>query len=147
MRNNTPVNNLLILIGILALASGYGFYFRARSGRLKATTKKGVTEVISCITPVEMGAEFGSVATLLQFSSAFCAPCRATKVLLGEVAKEHPGVVHVVLDAESHLELVRRLKIISTPTTLILDPSGVEVGRAVGAPRREQVAAALHALR
>ena len=147
MRNNTPVDNLLILIGILALASGYGFYFRARSGRLKATTKKGSIAATSGITPVEMGAEFGSVATLLQFSSAFCAPCRATKVLLGEVAKEHPGVAHVVLDAESHLELVRRLKIISTPTTLILDPNGVEVGRAVGAPRREQGAAALHALR
>jgi thiol-disulfide isomerase/thioredoxin len=94
-----------------------------------------------------MGAEFGSVATLLQFSSAFCAPCRTTKVLLSEVAKAEEGVVHVVLDAESHLELVRRLKIISTPTTLILDSHGVEVGRAVGAPRREQVAAALHALR
>jgi len=147
MRNNTPVDNLLALIAILALATGYGFYFRARSGRLKATAKKGSATATSVITAVEMGAEFGSVATLLQFSSAFCAPCRTTKVLLGEVAKEHPGVTHVVLDAESHLELVRRLKIISTPTTLILDPGGVEVGRAVGAPRREQVAAALHALR
>jgi thiol-disulfide isomerase/thioredoxin len=147
MRNNTPVDNLLALIAILALATGYGFYFRARSGRLKATAKKGSATATTVITAVEMGAEFGSVATLLQFSSAFCAPCRTTKVLLGEVAKEHPGVTHVVLDAESHLELVRRLKIISTPTTLILDPGGVEVGRAVGAPRREQVAAALHALR
>jgi len=147
MRNNTPVNNLLVLIAILALASGYGFYFRARSGRLKAPVKKGAPTATSGITAVEMGAEFGSVATLLQFSSAFCAPCRATKVLLSEVAKEHPGVVHVVLDAESQLELVRRLKVISTPTTLILDQIGIEVGRAVGAPRREQVAAALHALR
>jgi thiol-disulfide isomerase/thioredoxin len=147
MRNNTPVENLLILIVILALATGYGFYFRARSGRLKTTAKKGSANGISAITVVEMGAEFGSVATLLQFSSAFCAPCRTTKVLLREVANENPGVLHVDLDAESHLELVRRLKIISTPTTLILDSHGVEVGRAVGAPRREQVTAALHALR
>ena len=147
MRNNTPVDNLLALIAILALTTGYGFYFRARTGRLKDRTKKGSAAASSVVTAVEMGAEFGSVATLLQFSSAFCAPCRTTKVLLGEVAKEHPGVVHVVLDAESQLDLVRRLKIISTPTTLILDPNGAEVGRAVGAPRREQVAAALHALR
>lgn len=147
MRNNTPVDKLLALIAILALATGYGFYFRARTGRLKDRTKKGSAAASSVVTAVEMGAEFGSVATLLQFSSAFCAPCRTTKVLLGEVAKEHPGVVHVVLDAESQLDLVRRLKIISTPTTLILDPNGAEVGRAVGAPRREQVAAALHALR
>lgn len=146
MRNNTPVDNLLVLIAILALATGYGFYFRARTGRLKATTKKGSTSAASAITAGEMGADFGSVATLLQFSSAFCAPCRTTKVLLREVANENPGVLHVDLDAESQLDLVRRLKIISTPTTLILDPNGVEVGRAVGAPRREQVTAALHAL-
>ena len=147
MRNNTPVDNLLVLIAILALVTGYGFYFRARTGRLKATTKKGSTAATSAITAGEMGAEFGSVATLLQFSSAFCAPCGTTKVLLREVANENPGVLHVDLDAESQLDLVRRLKIISTPTTLILDPNGVEVGRAVGAPRREQVTAALHALR
>jgi hypothetical protein len=34
---------------------------------------------------------------------------------------------------------VRELDIRSTPTTLILNAAGVEVGRAVGAPKREQV--------
>ncbi len=43
------------------------------------------------------------------------------------------------IDAEAHLELVRKLNIHSTPTTLILDSKGLEVGRAVGAPTRDQV--------
>ena len=34
----------------------------------------------------------GERATLLQFSSAFCAPCRATRRVLGEVAELVPGV-------------------------------------------------------
>ena len=53
------------------------------------------------------------------------------------------GVKHIDVDAESHLELVRKLNIRSTPTTLILNSHGVEIGRAVGAPKREQVVDAI----
>jgi hypothetical protein len=55
-------------------------------------------------------------------------------------------VVHVDLDAESHLDLVNRLNIISTPTTLILNSQGVEVGRAIGAAKRSQVIQAIAAV-
>ena len=85
----------------------------------------------------------GEKATLLQFSSAFCAPCRATRRTLSEVAALVPGVEHLEVDAEHHLELVRRLGILRTPTTLVLDGAGREVTRAAGAPRKEQVLAAL----
>jgi thiol-disulfide isomerase/thioredoxin len=89
------------------------------------------------------GAELGERATLLQFSSAFCAPCRATRRTLSEVAEVVPGVAHVEIDAEHHLDLVRRLRILRTPTTLVLDAEGREVSRAAGAPRKEQVLGAL----
>lgn len=85
----------------------------------------------------------GERATLVQFSSAFCRPCVATRHLLDDVAGKVPGVRHVEVDAESHLELVRSLGIASTPTTLLLDRAGVVRRRAVGVPRREQVLAAL----
>jgi thiol-disulfide isomerase/thioredoxin len=85
----------------------------------------------------------GERATLLQFSSAFCAPCRAARQTLAFVAERVPGVTHVEVDAEQHLELVRRLGILRTPTTLVLDAHGRESTRATGAPRREQVLAAL----
>ena len=85
----------------------------------------------------------GERATLLQFSSAFCAPCRATRRTLAEVAEVVPGVAHVEIDAEHHLDLVRRLGVLRTPTTLVLDAEGREVSRAAGAPRKEQVLGAL----
>ena len=87
--------------------------------------------------------ELGERATLLQFSSAFCAPCRATRRTLAEVAELVPGVRHVEVDAEHHLELVRAVGVLRTPTTLILDAGGAEVTRAAGAPRKEQVLEAL----
>ena len=85
----------------------------------------------------------GERATLLQFSSAFCAPCRVTRRVLADVAETVPGVVHVELDAEHHLDVVRRLGILRTPTTLVLDARGAEVARAAGAPTKQQVLGAL----
>jgi thiol-disulfide isomerase/thioredoxin len=88
-------------------------------------------------------AQHGEQATLVQFSSAFCAPCRATRVTLARAAEHVAGVVHVELDAESNLELVRRLGIVKTPTTLVLDREGREVTRATGQPRLADVLGAL----
>ena len=85
----------------------------------------------------------GERATLLQFSSAFCAPCRATRRILSDVAGIVPGVAHLELDAEKHLDLVRQLGIVRTPTTLVLDARGHEVSRAGGAPTRSAVLATL----
>ncbi|WBO67977.1 thioredoxin family protein [Streptomyces camelliae] len=92
---------------------------------------------------VELGGELGERATLVQFSSAFCAPCRATRRVLGEVAALVPGVAHVEIDAEAHLDLVRALEILKTPTVLVLDATGRVVRRAAGQPRKADVIAAL----
>ena len=90
--------------------------------------------------------QLGTTATLLQFSSAFCAPCRVTRRVLHDAAGARPGVAHVEVDAEHHLDLVRRLGILRTPTTLVLDAQGREVTRAAGTPTRQQVLATLDQL-
>ncbi|GGN40243.1 thiol reductase thioredoxin [Streptomyces kronopolitis] len=92
-----------------------------------------------------IGAELGERATLLQFSSAFCQPCRATRRTLGEVAAMVEGVAHIEIDAEDHLALVRELEVVRTPTVLVLDAAGAIVRRASGQPRKADVIAALGA--
>ncbi|ARZ66327.1 thioredoxin [Streptomyces albireticuli] len=93
----------------------------------------------------DIGAELGERATLVQFSSAFCQPCRATRRTLAEVAAMVEGVAHVEIDAEARLGLVRALEIAATPTTLVLDARGRIVRRAAGQPRKADVIAALGA--
>lgn len=95
------------------------------------------------LTASDLGVELGRRATLLQFSSAFCAPCRATRRTLAELESMVEGVRHIELDAESHLDLVRRLDILRTPTVLVLDATGAIVTRASGQPRKPDVIAAL----
>jgi thiol-disulfide isomerase/thioredoxin len=85
----------------------------------------------------------GERATLVQFSTAFCAPCRATRQVLTLVSEAVDGVRHVEIDAESHLDLVRRLRIRRTPTVLLLDADGRIRNRASGQPRRAEVLAAV----
>ncbi len=95
------------------------------------------------VTTGDVGQELGERATLLQFSSAFCTPCRSTRVVLGDVAAMVDGVRHVEVDAEAHPDLVRRLDVIRTPTVFVLDGDGRIRTRAVGAPRKADVIAAL----
>ena len=128
----------LIVVAVLAAATAYGFIDRKRSGLINA--KDGSKHHVSS---KEIGSELGEVATVLQFSSAFCTPCRATRSTLSSVILHFPKIKHVEVDAESHLELVRRLDIRQTPTTLFLNSVGKEIARAVGAPKRDQVISAL----
>ncbi|MFW6693274.1 thioredoxin family protein [Streptomyces sp. MAR4 CNX-425] len=98
------------------------------------------------LTAAELGARgLGERATLVQFSSAFCRPCAATRRILADVAGMVEGVTYVDVDAESHLGLVRRLAVERTPTVLVLDADGRVARRATGLPRKADVIAALGA--
>ena len=91
----------------------------------------------------DLGAPLGPRATLVQFSTVFCQPCRATRRILDEVAAMVEGVAYVDIDAEAHLDLVRRLDVRRTPTIFLLDAAGRAVMRATGQPRKADVVAAL----
>jgi thiol-disulfide isomerase/thioredoxin len=161
---------IVVLLVALVAAGGFGLVRASRDGRFRGThgvrsaavdappaaptaaqptaaqpTGAQPTGAADDTRPVDVAGlgDPGERATLLQFSSAFCAPCRATRRVLAGVADVVPGVAHVEVDAEHHLDLVRRLGVLRTPTTLVLDASGRELARATGAPRQDEVLATL----
>jgi thiol-disulfide isomerase/thioredoxin len=144
---------LVVLAVVLVLTSSFGLWRKRTDGVLRMQTVPiaGVSEqdarpardIPLALTADRLGRELGRRATLVQFSSAFCQPCRATRVALTDVASKVDGVEHIEIDAESHLDLVREIGILRTPTTLVLDREGRITARASGVPRREQVLAAL----
>ncbi|MGY6018936.1 TlpA family protein disulfide reductase [Streptomyces spinosirectus] len=133
------MTGLVVCAVVLVVASAYGMLHRRRSGRVRVRGRDDGKR----LGAAELGGELGERATLVQFSSAFCAPCRATRRVLGEVAGLVQGVTHVEIDAEDHLDLVRELDILKTPTVLVLDAEGRVVRRATGQPRKADVIAAL----
>lgn len=137
-----------VIVVAVGSAIGFGLWRAWSDGRFRGTHPvRGGPDTEwhepSVLDGVTIEHTLGERATLLQFSSAFCAPCRATRRVLGEVADVVPGVAHVEIDAEHHLDLVRRLGIMRTPTTLVLDAGGREVTRAQGMPSKQQVLAAV----
>ncbi|WP_327292492.1 thioredoxin family protein [Streptomyces sp. NBC_01198] len=135
------MTGLVVCLAVLAAASVFGVLHRRRDGRIRVGARAGEER----LTAADLGEPLGERATLVQFSSAFCAPCRATKRVLAEVSGMVEGVRHVEIDAEAQLDLVRRLHILKTPTVLVLDAGGSVVRRASGQPRRADVIAALGA--
>jgi thiol-disulfide isomerase/thioredoxin len=137
---------LIALAAALVVATALGIALRRRAGRFRAGSRTGRRTAgsdASTLTEADLGGRLGQQATLVQFSTAFCAPCRPTRQTLARVAELVDGVTHVEIDAASRLDLVRRLGINSTPTVLVLGPDGAILSRAVGQPRQADVIAAL----
>lgn len=133
------LGKLAVLAAVLTAATACGVLLRRYSGR---TRSQPADRPLDPGLLSGLGVHPGTV-TLLQFSTAFCAPCRATRRILSQVAETVPGVRHVDVDAESHLSEVRRLGILRTPTTLIVDAGGRVRNRVVGQPRPADVRDAL----
>ncbi|MCB2413221.1 thioredoxin family protein [Demequina sp. TTPB684] len=125
-----------VLVVLAASAVAYVWWSR-RQGRVQHVTVPGA------LTPEDLGAPRGLRATFVQFSTPICAKCPPTRALLLRVAAEQPHVVHIEIDASERLDLARRLDIMRTPTTLVLDADGVVVSRMNGAPTEAQARAAL----
>jgi len=153
---------LIALAVALVAATALGLALRWRAGRFRAarsgpvqaagTVQAGTGPAgtgpaartgTDVLTEADLGGRLGRQATLVQFSTAFCAPCRPTRQILAQVAGMTDGVTHVEIDAAARLDLVRRLHINSTPTVLVLGPDGAVVKRAAGLPRKADVIAAL----
>jgi thioredoxin-related protein len=130
----------LPLLGlILVLTSVFGIYYRSKNGVIHKKRRLYISQA-------EFAGSYGSRATILIFSTTFCTQCRSAKSLISEVIKNQTDISYVEVDAESNLELVRRVGIRSTPTTLFLDKSGFEIARATGAPKRDQLIKVISAL-
>lgn len=140
---NTGVAILLIA---LVAATAFGVWRRLTDGRIRGVDPHDHSAAMPGDVPVtelDLGTPLGQRATLLQFSTSICQPCRVARRTLTEVAAANDGVAHVEIDAEHHLDLVRRLDVMRTPTIFVLDNSGRIRHRVVGAPQASDVRAAL----
>lgn len=136
-----------MLVTALAVTAGLAWWMRARNGAIRPA---GAAEdaVRSPMSPVfeRLGVRTDTAdLTVVQFSTAFCAPCRTTRARLQQLQATRPGLAYVHVDAESHLDEIRELDVRRTPTLFYLRRDGSVLARSSGAPRPEELTALVDA--
>ncbi|MHA6806067.1 TlpA family protein disulfide reductase [Salinifilum ghardaiensis] len=138
------------LLAALVITGACGLTWRLRSGRVRpARTRSNGEETLLEALPADLRrvlterSDADAPVTLLQLSTAFCAPCRHARVLLERFAGSTPGVRHVEVDLTHHPDWATPLRVHTTPMTLVLDGAGAELFRVPGVPRRADLAEAL----
>jgi thiol-disulfide isomerase/thioredoxin len=158
------VGGLIALVVVLAAASAAGLFMRHRQGRFRpvasGTTTLRPSAVVETdlagsglpapsagvLSAADLGAPLGARATLVQFSTEVCAYCGPTRELLTQVARERDGISFVEIDAAERMDLTRRLRVLSTPTVLVLDALGGITSRASGPLRKADLLTAVSAV-
>jgi thioredoxin 1 len=79
---------------------------------------------------------------LVDFTAAWCPPCRVMKPVLAELAAEQPDLRVVQIDVDAHQDAAARYQVLSMPT-FVLFRGGAEVLRLVGARPKSRLRAEL----
>ena len=134
-----------VVVGILILATIIGVVLRHGTGRARSASGTTRTSRLRADDLASVS-DYGSAATLVQFSTPTCARCPATRRLLDAVADQHEGVRRIEIDLAEHPELARRFDVMQTPTVLLLGADRSVHTRFGGPPRPPELAAALDAV-
>jgi thiol-disulfide isomerase/thioredoxin len=128
------MNNILLLALILLIALGLGLWLKATQGTIKsAKPHKNFAVQFSNFGTL------GGAATLIQFSTDFCANCPGSRRILKEISSQSSDIEFIEIDAEKNYDLTKKLNILSTPTILILDSQGEELARVSGKPQKKAI--------
>lgn len=129
-----PTQALILVAVLLIVAVGAGLTLRWAQTRPRTEAR---TEIVD---PVRLGAErLGETATLLQFSTDMCARCPSVHRMLSAIADAREGVLHLDVDLTRRPDIARHFHVMQTPTTLVLDASGVVQSRIGGTPNRDVI--------
>ncbi|TPW77678.1 thioredoxin family protein [Schumannella soli] len=159
----SPLVVAAALVGVIALATVIGLVLRSQQGRIRpvdagthaligiAAATHGTPPLAIPLVPsradaaadgpgdvisaADLPEPLGADVTVVQFSSEWCTSCVATARLVDGLRGELPGLRRIELDVDAHPELVRRFRVLQTPTLLLLDRAGAVRSRIGGAPR------------
>src|SRR3954449_5603493 len=133
---------VVVVLGALVVTAAVAWWVRTRNGAVRTPAEAPAHLPVFARLGVDPAA---ADLTVVQFSTAFCGPCRTTKARLEHLRSTRPGLAVVHVDAESHLEEVRELDVRRTPTLFYLGRDGQLIGRSSGAPRAGELTALVDA--
>jgi thiol-disulfide isomerase/thioredoxin len=135
---------IVALAGALAVTGVVAWWLQTHNGAVRTPAPERAPSHLPVFARLGVRPEEADL-TVVQFSTAFCGPCRTTKARLQHLQTTRPGLAYVHVDAESHLDEVRELDVRRTPTLFYLGRDGELIGRSSGAPRPDDLTALVDA--
>ena len=128
------MNHWLLITSVLVLSSAFGLFLQFTRGKL---TNKYSNEI--SFDQLKTGHDLGKKATILQFKTEYCSICPGVKRQINELIKNDKGISFYEIDAVERIELAKKLHVKSSPTVLFFNEAGLEVGRIIGPPKKDQL--------
>jgi len=128
------MNHWLLITSVLVLSSAFGLFLQFTRGKL---TNKHSNEI--SFDQLKTGHDLGKKATILQFKTEYCSICPGVKRQINELIKNDKGISFYEIDAVERIELAKKLHVKSSPTVLFFNEAGLEEGRIIGAPKKDQL--------
>jgi thiol-disulfide isomerase/thioredoxin len=125
---------VLVLVAAVAVAAAVAIHRRRTDGRFTSRPVSAGDGDDQRLTERDLQQPLGRTATVVQFSSSFCAPCRAAERMITATVADRDDVRYVEVDAEEAMDLVRRFNVLRTPTILVVDTDGRVLSRTAGVP-------------
>ncbi|MGN6125231.1 MAG: thioredoxin family protein, partial [Humibacter sp.] len=114
-----PLIAAAIIVSLVLVTTVVGVVWRARTGRVRHASGPVVTAA-----KLHTDAPLGTAATIVQFSTEYCGPCRIAERVLTGVAAERDGVAYIEVDLTAHPEAATEFGVMQTPTILLLNAAG-----------------------
>jgi len=83
--------------------------------------------------------KIGKESMVLELGASTCMACRKMKVLIEELKKTNATLPVHIVDIKENRDAIKRFKIQIIPTQVVLDKSGKEVHRHIGALSKEEM--------
>ena len=131
------MDGLLPLLIVVASAAVFSVWWKRRDGSVREVADRFTAQELEAV-----GAPAGA-AVLLEFTAPNCAPCRATKQILSDVAQLWPEVALVTVDVGDALDVAKAHRVMRAPTTFVIGPGRTVRGRVSGVPDPGEIAALL----
>lgn len=128
------MNHWLLVTFVLAISTTFGLFLNFTRGKL---TKKYSNEI--SFDQLNIDQDLGKKATILQFKTEYCSICPGVKRQINEIIKNDDGISFYEIDAVGKIDLAKQLHVKSSPTVLFFNKAGLEEGRIIGAPKKDQL--------
>jgi thioredoxin-related protein len=128
------MNHWELITGVISVSTIFGLFLHFTRGKM---TKKYSKEVF--FKELGLVLTLGKKATILQFKTEFCSVCPGVKRQINELIKHDTDIAFYEIDAVEKIELAKKLHVKSSPTILFFTEDGLEEGRIIGVPKKNEV--------